>query len=207
MRAPRQAAAPARAAAPAARSYAPANNYDDSDMGAPPGKVRGGDETTSRSDTGLGHDRQVIDGEVRNPSAARQARQRQTGPRRGRAVPRQAGRPRRGPPRLLAQLPVAARLGMVPTEHNLRLLERYKIKVRQAREARLADLKALGEQISKMPGITIEANVNHRGPPLRLGRRGRRSPRGCARRTCPSIPRWSAWKAATSRRPACSRCP
>ncbi|MCA1685585.1 MAG: 50S ribosomal protein L9 [Planctomycetia bacterium] len=50
-------------------------------------------------------------------------------------------------------------LGMVPTEHNLRLLDRYKIKVRQARDARLADLKALGEQISKMPGITIEANV------------------------------------------------
>ena len=39
MRAPRQAAA-----APAARSYAPANNYDDSDMGAPPGKPGGGSE-------------------------------------------------------------------------------------------------------------------------------------------------------------------
>ena len=54
-------------------------------------------------------------------------------------------------------------LGMVPTDHNLRLLERYKIKVRQAKDARLADLKALGEQISKMPGITIEANVNEEG--------------------------------------------
>ena len=54
-------------------------------------------------------------------------------------------------------------LGMVPTDHNLRLLERYKIKVRQAKDARLADLKALGEQISKMPGITIEANVNAEG--------------------------------------------
>ena len=54
-------------------------------------------------------------------------------------------------------------LGLIPTGHNLRLLERYKIKVRQARDARLADLKALGEQISKMPGITIEANVNPEG--------------------------------------------
>jgi len=53
--------------------------------------------------------------------------------------------------------------GMVPTAHNLRLLDRYKIKVKQAREARVADLKALGEQISKMPGITIEANVNSEG--------------------------------------------
>ena len=45
MRAPRQTAAPApRAAAPAARSYAPSNNYDDSDMGAPPTKGGGGDE-------------------------------------------------------------------------------------------------------------------------------------------------------------------
>jgi single-strand DNA-binding protein len=44
MRAPRQAAQPARAAAPAARSYAPSNNYDDSDMGAPPTKGGGGDE-------------------------------------------------------------------------------------------------------------------------------------------------------------------
>lgn len=54
-------------------------------------------------------------------------------------------------------------LVMVPTEHNLRLLDRYKIKVQQAREARIADLRALGEQISKMAGITIEANVNEEG--------------------------------------------
>ena len=45
MRAPRQAAAPApRAAAPAARSYAPSNNYDDSDMGSPPTKGGGSEE-------------------------------------------------------------------------------------------------------------------------------------------------------------------
>ncbi len=54
-------------------------------------------------------------------------------------------------------------LATVPTEHNLRLLERYKIRVRQAREARIADLKGLAEQIAKMAGITIEANANDEG--------------------------------------------
>ena len=46
---------------------------------------------------------------------------------------------------------------MVPTTHNLKLLERFKIRVRQARDARVADLKNLAEQISKMAGITIES--------------------------------------------------
>src|SRR5712692_59822 len=39
-------------------------------------------------------------------------------------------------------------LATIPTEHNLRLLERYKQRVHQAREARIADLKALAAQIS-----------------------------------------------------------
>ena len=55
-------------------------------------------------------------------------------------------------------------MATVPTQHNLRLLERYKIRVKQAREARIADLRALAEQIAKMPGITIEANTNEEGP-------------------------------------------
>jgi large subunit ribosomal protein L9 len=54
-------------------------------------------------------------------------------------------------------------MATVPTEHNLRLLERYKIRVRQAREARIADLKGLAEQLAKMAGITIEANANDEG--------------------------------------------
>jgi len=54
-------------------------------------------------------------------------------------------------------------MATIPTEHNLRLLERYKIRVKQAREARIADLKALAEQIAKMAGITIEANANDEG--------------------------------------------
>src|SRR5215470_3577649 len=51
-------------------------------------------------------------------------------------------------------------LATIPTAHNLRLLERFKIRVRQAKEARIADLRALAEQISKLAGITIEANAN-----------------------------------------------
>ena len=54
-------------------------------------------------------------------------------------------------------------MATIPTPHNLRLLERYKVRVRQALEARIADLKALAEQINKMPGITIEANANEEG--------------------------------------------
>src|SRR3954468_14978160 len=54
-------------------------------------------------------------------------------------------------------------MATVPTPHNLRQLGRFKIRVKQSREARVADLKALAEQISKMPGITIEANANEEG--------------------------------------------
>jgi large subunit ribosomal protein L9 len=54
-------------------------------------------------------------------------------------------------------------LATIPTPHNLRLLERFKIRVKQAREARVADLKALAEQIQKMAGITIEVNANDVG--------------------------------------------
>lgn len=54
-------------------------------------------------------------------------------------------------------------LATVPTEHNIKMLERYKVKVQQAREARIADLKVLAEQISRVPHITIEANANEEG--------------------------------------------
>jgi len=52
---------------------------------------------------------------------------------------------------------------IVPNAHNLRLLDRYKIRVKQAREARIADLKAMAEQIQKMAGITIEAAATPEG--------------------------------------------
>lgn len=53
-------------------------------------------------------------------------------------------------------------LATVPSAHNLRLLERYKERVQQAREARIADLKVLSEQIQRVT-ITIEANANEEG--------------------------------------------
>lgn len=53
-------------------------------------------------------------------------------------------------------------LATVPTQHNLRLLERYKQRVQQAREARIADLKVLAEQINRTT-VTIEANANEEG--------------------------------------------
>ena len=53
-------------------------------------------------------------------------------------------------------------LATVPTEHNLRILERYKERVRQAKEARIADVKVMAEQIARTT-ITIEANANEEG--------------------------------------------
>ena len=53
-------------------------------------------------------------------------------------------------------------LASVPTEHNLRLLEKYKVRVQQAREAKVADLKVLAEQIQRV-SVTLEANANEEG--------------------------------------------
>jgi large subunit ribosomal protein L9 len=53
-------------------------------------------------------------------------------------------------------------LATIPTEHNMRLLERYKQRVTAAREARIADLRVLAEQIQRVT-ITIEANANEEG--------------------------------------------
>src|SRR5689334_9407089 len=54
-------------------------------------------------------------------------------------------------------------MATLPSAHNLRLLERYKQRVTQAREARVADLRVLAEQIQRVPHITIEANANEEG--------------------------------------------
>src|SRR5437899_12698920 len=40
-------------------------------------------------------------------------------------------------------------LATVPTQHNLKLLDLYKQRVLQAREAKIADLRALAEQIQR----------------------------------------------------------
>jgi large subunit ribosomal protein L9 len=50
----------------------------------------------------------------------------------------------------------------IPTEHNLRLLERYKDRVQQAREARIADLNILAKQIQQT-SVTIESLANDEG--------------------------------------------
>src|SRR3954470_11765954 len=54
-------------------------------------------------------------------------------------------------------------LATVPTPHNLKLLDKYKVRVQQAREARIADLKVLAEQIQRV-NVTIEANATDEGP-------------------------------------------
>lgn len=54
-------------------------------------------------------------------------------------------------------------LAVPPTDENVRRLEQYKIKVQKAREAKIADLKVLAEQLSRLPTITIEANANEEG--------------------------------------------
>ena len=51
-------------------------------------------------------------------------------------------------------------MAVVPTPHDLKLLEKHQIKVTKAKEARLADLKVLAEQLSRLTTITIEAQAN-----------------------------------------------
>src|SRR5947209_19658322 len=51
-------------------------------------------------------------------------------------------------------------LATLPTEHNLRLVERHKLRVAQAREAKIADLKVLAEQIHHVPHVKIESSAN-----------------------------------------------
>src|SRR5262249_9621238 len=53
-------------------------------------------------------------------------------------------------------------LATIPTEHNLRLLERYKKRVVELREAKIADLKSMAEQIQRLT-LTLEANANEEG--------------------------------------------
>src|SRR5438876_2251298 len=50
-------------------------------------------------------------------------------------------------------------LATVPTQHNIKLLEFHKKRVAQAKEAKVADLKMLSEQIGRVPHVTIEANA------------------------------------------------
>ena len=51
-------------------------------------------------------------------------------------------------------------MAVVPTDENLRKLEHFKVEVNKAREAKIADLKVLAEQLTRLPAITIEANAH-----------------------------------------------
>jgi large subunit ribosomal protein L9 len=46
--------------------------------------------------------------------------------------------------------------------HNMKLLELHKIKVQKIREAKLADLRAMAEQLQRV-SITIQSNANEEG--------------------------------------------
>jgi large subunit ribosomal protein L9 len=46
--------------------------------------------------------------------------------------------------------------------HNMKLLELHKIKVQKIREAKLADLRAMAEQLQRI-SITIQSNANEEG--------------------------------------------
>ncbi|MSR30398.1 MAG: 50S ribosomal protein L9 [Gemmataceae bacterium] len=54
-------------------------------------------------------------------------------------------------------------MATVPTQHNLRLVERFKVKLQQARDAKIADIRAMAEQINRLGGVNIEAKVNPEG--------------------------------------------
>ena len=54
-------------------------------------------------------------------------------------------------------------MAVLPSEHNIKLLERFKTRVQQAKEARVADLKVLAEQIHRTLRITIESKATDEG--------------------------------------------
>lgn len=54
-------------------------------------------------------------------------------------------------------------LATMPNAHNIKLLELHKKRVVQAKEAKIADLKVMAEQIARVPQLTIEANANEEG--------------------------------------------
>jgi len=54
-------------------------------------------------------------------------------------------------------------LAVTPSPHNIRLLERFQIRVKLAKEARIADIRVLSDQITRTASVTIEANSNEEG--------------------------------------------
>ena len=82
-------------------------------------------------------------------------------------------------------------LATIPSEHNIKLLEFHKKRVNLAREAKVADLKMLSEQIGRVPHVTIEANANEEGHLYGSVGGSPRFPRAATRaRTSRSRPKW-----------------
>jgi large subunit ribosomal protein L9 len=54
-------------------------------------------------------------------------------------------------------------LAVLSTPENRRRFERYRQRLQQAREARIADLQVLAEQIQRLGHLNIEANANEEG--------------------------------------------
>lgn len=52
---------------------------------------------------------------------------------------------------------------VMPSAHNLKLLEQHKIRVTKAKEARIADLKVLADQVHRTARVTVEANAQENG--------------------------------------------
>lgn len=52
---------------------------------------------------------------------------------------------------------------IIPSEHNMKRLDKFKVRVAQMRESRIADLKSVADQIGRTKSITIEANANDAG--------------------------------------------
>lgn len=52
---------------------------------------------------------------------------------------------------------------IIPSAHNILRLEKFKVRVAQMRESRIADLKSIAEQIVRTKSIMIEANANEAG--------------------------------------------
>ena len=54
-------------------------------------------------------------------------------------------------------------LAILPSEHNMKRLDKFKVRVTQMRESRVADLKSVADQIGRTKSVTIEANANETG--------------------------------------------
>ena len=93
-------------------------------------------------------------------------------------------------------------LATLPSEHNLRLLARYKERVRQAREARIADLKVLAEQIQRVT-VTSSRPTPTKKATSTVPSAPRKSHAASRRSTSRSSRKWSVRKDRSRNAPVC----